>query len=200
MWLVHSLNPATDLKSGDLRRRLIEYVRDPHAFRHAVEKATARTESPFEKEVVKRLVDAGFRVQAQVEVGYYRIDIVVSDGERRVAVECDGDRWHPIEKIPEDMARQATLERMGWRFIRIRGTRFYRDRDDVMKSVIERLERAGINKVGQAKEEPAAPGDTELIERVKRRAFEIMRGWHEASEAARSDEQSFETQPVLKAT
>ena len=29
MWLVYSLDPSTNLKSGDLRRRLIEHVLDP---------------------------------------------------------------------------------------------------------------------------------------------------------------------------
>ncbi|MFN8669446.1 MAG: hypothetical protein U0164_19825 [Gemmatimonadaceae bacterium] len=31
MWLVHSLNPDRDLQPGDLRRRLIDHVRDPSA-------------------------------------------------------------------------------------------------------------------------------------------------------------------------
>ena len=43
-------------------------------------------------------------------VGKYRIDFVVGDGAKQVAVECDGDRYHGYEQIPEDMARQAVLE------------------------------------------------------------------------------------------
>ncbi len=35
LWLVHSLDPARDLQPGDLRRRLIEHVRDPAASRQA---------------------------------------------------------------------------------------------------------------------------------------------------------------------
>ena len=113
LWLVHSLDPGRDLQPRDLRRRLIEHVRDPLAIRRTQSAAVRRVESPFEAAVIQRLVSAGFRVTPQVEVGRYRIDMVVSDGKRRVALECDGDRFHPADQIPEDIARQAVLERAG---------------------------------------------------------------------------------------
>jgi len=33
-----------------------------------------------------------------------------------LAIECAGDRFHGIDELPDDMARQAVLERMGWKF------------------------------------------------------------------------------------
>ena len=66
LWLVHSLNPSRDLQAGDLRRRLIDHVRDPGARRRDLEKAKRRTESPFEVAVLERLVAAGYCVEAQV--------------------------------------------------------------------------------------------------------------------------------------
>ena len=42
MWLIHSLDPNRDLKAGDLRRTLIEHVRDPSARRRAFEMAQRR--------------------------------------------------------------------------------------------------------------------------------------------------------------
>jgi very-short-patch-repair endonuclease len=69
-------------------------------------------------------------------VGSYRIDIVVDHGEgKRMAVECDGDRWHRIEDLQRDIARQEVLERVGWRFIRIRGSAFYRNPNTAMSPV-----------------------------------------------------------------
>lgn len=64
------------------------------------------------------------------------IDLVVEGAGNRIAIECDGDRWHPIEKLPENLARQAVLERLGWKFIRIRGSEFYRDPDGTMREAM----------------------------------------------------------------
>src|SRR5262249_8563714 len=47
LWLVHSLDPNRDLKEGDLRRLLIEHVRNPGARRTAMQRALSRAESPF---------------------------------------------------------------------------------------------------------------------------------------------------------
>jgi very-short-patch-repair endonuclease/DNA polymerase III delta prime subunit len=181
LWLLHSLDPARHLQPGDLRRRLIEHVRDPGAMRRALAAATARVESPFEREVIERLVAHGYHVQPQVEVGHYRLDMVVSSGDRRAAVECDGDRYHPVEKLPEDLARQAVLERTGWKFVRLRGTRFFRDPDETMEHVYEELARLEVHPSGATPSSPAGEsglGST-LRDEVLRRAWEIMRdrGW-----------------------
>ncbi|HEX9939247.1 MAG TPA: AAA domain-containing protein, partial [Longimicrobium sp.] len=175
LWLVHSLDPARDLQPGDLRRRLIEHVRDPGARRRAQAQAERRAESPFEIAVIQRLLAAGYRVDSQVSVGSYRIDMVVRDGTRQVALECDGDRFHGPAQIPADMARQAVLERAGWRFIRVRGTRFYRDPDRTMAWVLGELGRMGVRPVGQVPDPAPDPAGVWLREQVVRRAWEIMR-------------------------
>ncbi len=199
LWLVHSLDPNRDLQAGDLRRRLIEHVRDPGAQRRAMEGATRRAESPFEKEVITRLVAAGFRVQSQVEVGHYRIDLVVSEGPRQLAVECDGDRFHPLETIADDMRRQADLERCGWRFIRVRGTRFFRDPSGTISGVIEELGRRGVRPVGvePSADESGKDDGRALKEALIRRAWEILRehGWLSASSA---NEHADEPEPVTE--
>ena len=179
-WLVHSLDPDRDLKSGDLRRRLIEYVRAPGARLRELQRAEARSESPLESAVIQRLVAAGFRVQPQVWVGRYRIDIVVSDGVSQVAVECDGDRYHGVDQIPADLARQAVLERAGWRFVRVRGTRFYRDPDGTTEWLTEELKRRDLRPVGpDAKEIIEDRTGAENRAEVGRLAWEFMReqGW-----------------------
>jgi very-short-patch-repair endonuclease len=185
LWLVHSLDPNRDLKGGDLRRTLIEYVRAPGARRRAAERAERRAESPFEAAVIRRLATAGYHVESQVWIGGYRIDMVVSDGTHHAALECDGDRFHPIDRIPADMARQAVLERVGWRFVRIRGTRFYRHADATMAWVFEELDRLGVEPVGVAPEATASAdaGTAEFRDRVVRRAWEIMHeeGWMPAA-------------------
>lgn len=79
--------------------------------------------------------------------------------------------------------RQALLERMGWQFYRIRGSDFYRDPDAATRLLVARLNEFGIELLGQANDGPA--GGThhwdELLERVKRRAAELLVEWLESS-------------------
>ena len=77
----------------------------------------------------------------QWRVGAFRIDLWSSKGmARRLAIECDGDRYHPLEKLPGDMDRQSVLERMGWIYSRASAARKVlpqsgaRDETGVLKS------------------------------------------------------------------
>ena len=182
-WVVYSLNHGVDLKPGDLRRRLIEHAIDPKVITRELELASARVESPFEQEVLERLVRRGYRVRSQWPVGHYRIDLVVEDDDGRVAIECDGDRFHPPDKIREDMERQAILERLKWRFIRIRGSVFFRDRDAAMNRIFARLEELGINPMGGNLDESDAvvvDQKSNPVDDVIRQAAELRSQWQEA--------------------
>jgi hypothetical protein len=75
--------------------------------------------------------------------------VIESDG-KRLAVECDGDRYRTPESLGEDIARQAVLERLGWEFVRIRGSAFYRDPDAALRRVFDRLEELRIEPVVSA--------------------------------------------------
>jgi very-short-patch-repair endonuclease len=178
MWIVHSLSPQNDLKADDLRRQLIEHAQDPSRLMRALEEKEKRTQSSFEREVMKRLMTAGYRVAPHWRVGAFRIDLVVEGDSRRLAVECDGDRSYPLEKLPEDMERQAILERMGWVFTRIRGTEFFRNPERTMKPVFEKLQFLEISSNG-VKREPSTrtQPSTDLIDRVIHRAEELRRAW-----------------------
>jgi very-short-patch-repair endonuclease len=184
-WVVYSLNHEVDLKHGDLRRRLIEHAIDPKVITRELESASARVESPFEQEVLEHLVRRGYRVRSQWAVGHYRIDLVVGDASGRVAIECDGDRFHPPEKIPEDMERQAILERLGWRFIRIRGSDYFRDRDSTMDKVFARVEELGVKPMGGELEDleddvVAVAHVSNPVDDVIRHAAELRAQWEEA--------------------
>src|SRR5205823_13483077 len=103
-----------------------------------------RSQSSFEREVMKRLEAAGYGVAPQWKVGSFRIDLVVEGNGKRLAIECDGDHYHPLERLQEDMDRQSILERMGWIFTRIRSTEFFRNPERTMKPVIEKLQSLDI--------------------------------------------------------
>lgn len=183
MWVVHSLNPPRDLQVDDLRYKLIKHAENPHALIAEIERRTAQAESEFERQVIQRLTEAGFPVHPQWKVGAYRIDMVVGDRHNRVAIECDGDRWHPPEKTADDMAREALLERLGWRkFIRIRGSKYFRAPDETMRQVIEQLRSAGIKPRQQEAPDGRTEHRNELEQRVITRAAELRREWRERPE------------------
>jgi len=95
-----------------------------------------------------RLLDAGYtRVVPQYAVGGYHIDIVVEGPETRLAIECDGDRWHGPDAWDRDRTRQVVLERAGWTFERIRGSAFYRDPHAALEPLWRRLDQLDIPKV-----------------------------------------------------
>jgi len=188
MWIVHSLTPHNDLKPDDLRRQLIEHAQDPSRLMRALEEKEKRTQSTLEREVMKRLMAAGYRVAPQWRIGAFRIDLVVEGGGKRLAIECDGDRYHALEKLPEDMERQSVLERMGWIFTRMRSTEFFRNPDRALKPVFEKLQ---LLEISPASAKANATGKTQaasdLIDRVVRRAEELRNTWtsRESSESRR---------------
>lgn len=144
LWVVHSVGPEA-LHPDDPRRALLEHCLVP-SNEEAAQTAVEKAESQFERDVLKRILDAGYtRVISQYPVGGYRVDIVVEGPEgRRLAVECDGDRWHGPEAWDHDPARQMVLERAGWTFERIRGSAFYRDRNLAPEPLWHRLNELGI--------------------------------------------------------
>lgn len=182
LWVVHSLDYTKDLKSGDLRRDLLEYAENPKAFARLAEMVTAVAESPFEESVGKSLVAAGYHIVQQWLVGAYRIDMVVLYNGNSVAIECDGELFHSgDEKIRADMERQTILERLGWRFIRIRGSEYYRNPESTIERVKYELANLGIH--------PETTVDTltehsssALLDRIKIRAAQLLDEWSKKNE------------------
>jgi len=65
------------------------------------------------------------------------------------------------------------LERLGWRFIRVRGSEFFRDPERALFPMYERLERMGIEPMSSN----APPTDTELSKRVIAEGRQIRTAW-----------------------
>ena len=125
-YLVRSLDLEQLRTSDQLRRKLLEHFRCPYPSESTdLADRRSRCESDFEREFFDLLSERGFRIDTQVRVGSFRIDIVVEgENDRRVAIECDGDRYHGPDKWPDDMMRQRVLERSGWTVWRCFASRF----------------------------------------------------------------------------
>ena len=184
LWVVDSLDSATDLKPGDIRKMLIDFSLNPESVHMLKEKIEEKSESPFESAVAQYLSLRRYHLVQQWEVGAYRLDMVVVCGTKKIVIECDGERYHSGEnKIREDMERQTILERLGWRFIRIRGSEYYRDPEKTMERVVAALKDAGIEPEEAESVQEATGRDTELLQRVKQRAHMILHENFDDSEA-----------------
>lgn len=147
MYLVRSIR-AEELSQADvLRAKLIQHFQTP--FMHNEQDLSSnrsKCESGFEREVYDILTGKGYRVIPQVPVGSYRIDMVVEgDNDSRLAIECDGDRYHGPEQWDSDMRRQRILERAGWRFWRSFASTFVLHKEQVVAELIATLTELDIH-------------------------------------------------------
>lgn len=143
LFLFYSIDPD-EFHPEDVRSRFIRYCMNPHRFVEQYEKLEDACESEFERKVLKDLISLGYSVKPQYRVGYKRIDFVVFGMNEKLAIECDGDAYHGPERWEDDWNRQLILERLGWKFFRIRGSQYFRDREGTIKQLVETLNEMDI--------------------------------------------------------
>lgn len=148
--LYHSVR-LEDLKPDDYRYRLLYYCLHPHNPVKYAESPELLCETSFERDVLQMIRAQGYHVRPQVQVGSYRIDLVVEGSKNRLAVECDGDHWNGPDRWEDDLLGQQTLERAGWIFWRIRGSAFYRNPNKTMEPLWQKLKELHIEQIQEAK-------------------------------------------------
>jgi len=79
--------------------------------------------------------------------------VVEGHHDNRLAIECDGDHYHGIDKWDDDMRRQRILERAGWRFWRCFASTFVINRQDVVQDLVATLDGFGIEPIGSENNE-----------------------------------------------
>jgi very-short-patch-repair endonuclease len=103
-----------------------------------LESKLASAQSGFEQQVIAELHNRGVETRPQFPSCGFFIDIVAELGDIRIAIECDGEKWHLDEHghlRVEDLARQEILERAGWQVVRVP----YRSWRDDPQAQIQRL-------------------------------------------------------------
>jgi very-short-patch-repair endonuclease len=145
LYLVRSVR-EDELKPEDLKAKVLQHFRDPmKGSQRPSGDLASLCDSDFERAVLGRLLDRGYRVTPQVGAMGFKIDLVVEGaGDRRLAIECDGDQYHGPERWADDMSRQRTLERVGWRFWRCWASSFTVDPDGCMADLFRTLDANGI--------------------------------------------------------
>ena len=175
LWIVHSID-KNNLKEGDLRKELFEYIDSvkENTFEKTIDEH--RIISEFENEIIKYLLEKNYTVKQQLRVGSYDIDIVAIYNNKKIIIECDGKNSNcSQEEIIINLAEQEVLERCGWEFIRVRASQYFRNPDKAVKELILQLEDKGIypnNKENHSNE-------NELLNNIKSKALELMEKYEE---------------------
>ena len=148
--LFHSVQLEDLSNNNDWRYKLLDHFKNYNSHQKILSKPIEIRpgtqpepfDSWFEVDVYNDIISKQFSVIPQYEVakGRYRIDMVVvlSDGTK-IAVECDGDKWHGPEQYENDMMRQKVLERVGWPFFRVRGYEYYTNRKKALEPLWEMI-------------------------------------------------------------
>ena len=61
-----------------------------------------------------------------------------------ISIECDGDSFRSDDQLRADTDRQRVLERLGWRFTRIRASEFYAEPDRSFAALVARVSGHGV--------------------------------------------------------
>ncbi|WP_225809131.1 DUF3320 domain-containing protein [Streptomyces spinosus] len=144
-------------------KRYLEYAESgPSVLARDVVQCDAEPDSPFEESVIAVLRGWGYRVQPQVGVAGYRIDIGLRHpelpGAYALGIECDGARYHSSKAARDrDRLREQVLNGLGWRLHRIWGTDWYRGRAAAEQRLREAVEQALAEGPLPAPAAPAPP-------------------------------------------
>ena len=127
----------------DLNRSRAVGVRDLKAFLDYAERGSVAlpardegsrgpAESPFEEAVAEALRTKGWEVRTQIGVSGFRVDLGVVHpnyaGSFIAGIECDGAAYHSSATARDrDKVRQAVLEGLGWKILRVWSTDWFRN-------------------------------------------------------------------------
>ena len=144
LWLVHSFDPAAQLKPDDLRRSLFDWADGVMSGTIGAAEPFDLPDPEFTGQVLRALRKRGYRVEAGHDAGAWRLDMVVRARGRAAAIECDGSGREDEDAIRRDMERQTVLERAGWKFVRVRNADWFRRPEKTLERVCEALAALGI--------------------------------------------------------
>ena len=175
LWIVHSID-KNNLKEGDLRKELFEYIDSlkENAFdKTAIENITA---SDFENEVARHLLEKNYTIKQKWRVGSYDIDMVAIYDDKKIAIECDGKTLnHTEEEVIANLEEQEILERCGWEFIRVRASEYFRNPEKAIKDLIIQLDDKGV----YPNHKEVYNDKNELLNNIKSESLELMEKYDE---------------------
>lgn len=137
MYLYRSTQESDFNNESDLRLKILRHFVSPMPQHEHTDNPIDLCDSAFERDVYRRLIKKGYSIIPQVKVGAFSIDLVVEgENDQRLAIELDGDKYHPPKQWMDDWKRQRTMERVGWKFWRCWGSSYTIDPDGCIDDLI----------------------------------------------------------------
>jgi very-short-patch-repair endonuclease len=122
-------------------------------------------DSDFEIDVAHLLTGRGFKVDYQVGVAGFYIDLAIKNenGIYVLGIECDGAAYHSHQSIRDrDRIRQKILEEKSWRIHRIWSTDWFKNREAEVARLLEAVDDA--MRLGHVLEEKRQPRSAEQLD------------------------------------
>ncbi|MCY6484992.1 AAA domain-containing protein [Clostridium aestuarii] len=145
MWVFHSVN-LQDLNPKCVRTQFLEYCINSNKMSSKKIDLKNIFQSQLQKDVYRMLKEKDYEVKPQVVIGKHKIDFVIEGYNKKIAIECDGDKTEKIERWEEEYDKQICLHRVGWKFLRIKGSEFYRNPEETINKLCKRIESEDIDK------------------------------------------------------
>jgi very-short-patch-repair endonuclease len=142
-------------------KAFLEYAhKGPSAIAARTEGSIGEMESPFEEAIAAALESRGWRLDPQVGISGFRIDLGVIHPDRPGAylagIECDGATYHRSAAARDrDKTRQQVLEDLGWKICRVWSTDWWYDPKTAVETV-----HAQLNTILEASREKQAEAIT----------------------------------------
>ena len=104
-------------------------------------------DSPFQREVARRLENLGYQVHQEVASGGKFVDIGIVDPQRPgryiIGIECDGASYHSSRSARDrDRLREEVLEGLGWTLHRVWSTDWFKNSERELGRTVEAIEEA----------------------------------------------------------
>ncbi len=101
-------------------------------------------DSDFEQAVAWALRDKGWKVQTQIGVSKFKVDLGVTHpdlpGIYLAGIECDGATYHGSPSARDrDRVRHIILEHLGWQLVRLWSIDYFQDPEEAIAKVDRRL-------------------------------------------------------------
>ncbi|MCA9238480.1 MAG: DUF3320 domain-containing protein, partial [Planctomycetales bacterium] len=126
-------------------KAFLEYAhKGPQAIAARTDGSLGEMESPFEEAVVASLETRGWRLDPQVGVSSFRVDLGVIHpdlpGAYLAGVECDGTTYHRSAAARDrDKTRQQVLENLGWNILRVWSADWWYDPESAVEALHTQL-------------------------------------------------------------
>jgi very-short-patch-repair endonuclease len=169
MILFHSVK-SEDLRNNDFRLKILSFFynetnelkpfelpeNEKERNRYNIPKPF---DSWFEYDITSELIDRRYEyIQPQYKVKEdetfynhhyqketyvnFKLDLVVSNNGKMIAIECDGDPFHSLpEDVAYDVERQEFLERVGWKVYRVLYSSFKRSPNEEIEKMVNFIEK-----------------------------------------------------------